>query len=503
MLAPKKCLGHLGTDKEHEFVPTRPNQLRCRPGCGRADLRKGDRHKPGTGDRRKDRRDRHKNKGDRHTNAIKTPKLERPFIAVDGEGAGTNEHGQQNYLLMRARGLDDSTRRSLFKDNRPLTSAECLEFILSLPRDAELVGFGIGYDVTMILRDLPPEKLRRLLKGQLHIDEDDQAEYRPPGRGLYSYTYWKDYAIMYVPEQFFRVARLCYNTKEHKQKVVERSSRCINEVRHSFQMPFAKVIDFWEVGDPETREMISRNKEKRAEFDAVTPEIQRYCEEECRLLAEVMTLFRAACIEAGARSGISLIPRNWRGAGGYSAAMHKSCGTPRKEQVKDSRPPEVEALAIEAFYGGRFEIPRTGLLPGPIFEYDIGSAHPAAMLQLPVPCIRSGTASSRINREASSDHRRTRCTSPRSASIILLEISSGAGSRSATKTDEFTFRCADLACIGRPKPRPPFKSSAPPSISKPSGSLRSAATARSMRGCGRCLKFEKSWAKGPRDTALS
>jgi hypothetical protein len=385
MLAAKKCLGHLGTDKEHEFVPTRPNQLRCKPGCGRADLRKDDRHKPGTGDRRKDKRDRHKNKGDRHKNAIKTPKLERPFIAVDGEGGGTNEHGQQNYLLMCARGLDDSTRRSLFKDNRRLTTAECLEFILALPRDAELTGFGTGYDVTMILRDLPPEQLRHLLKGQLHIDEDGQAEYRPPGRALYSYTYWKAYAIMYVPKQFFQVARLRYDKKEHKQKVVEGTARCINEVLHSFQMPFAKVIEFWEVGDPETRAMIAHNKEKRSEFDVITPEIQRYCEEECRLLAEVMTLFRAACIEAGARSGISLIPRNWRGAGGYNAAMHKSCGTPRKEQVRDSRPPEVEALANEAFYGGRFEISRTGLLPGPIFEYDIGSAYPAAMLQLPCP----------------------------------------------------------------------------------------------------------------------
>ena len=150
-------------------------------------------------------------------------------------------------------------------------------------------------------------------------------------------------------------------------------------------MPFAKVIDFWDVGDPETREMISHNKEKRAEFDAVTPEIQRYCEEECRLLAEVMTLFRAACIEGGTHSGISLIPRDWRGAGGLAAAMHKSCGTPRKEQVKDILPPEVEALAIEAFYGGRFEISRTGLLPAPIFEYDIVSAYPTAMLQLPCP----------------------------------------------------------------------------------------------------------------------
>ena len=42
----------------------------------------------------------------------------------------------------------------LHRDGNPLSIRDCLEFILSLPADHILVGFGFGYDCTQILRGI-------------------------------------------------------------------------------------------------------------------------------------------------------------------------------------------------------------------------------------------------------------------------------------------------------------------------------------------------------------
>jgi hypothetical protein len=80
----------------------------------------------------------------------------RPFMAVDGEGGGTDEIGRQNYLLMVASGNTPGEERILHRDGKALSTRDCLEFILSLPAEAILGGYGIGYDVTQILRGIKP-----------------------------------------------------------------------------------------------------------------------------------------------------------------------------------------------------------------------------------------------------------------------------------------------------------------------------------------------------------
>ena len=52
---------------------------------------------------------------------------------------------------------------------------------------------------------------------------------------------------------------------------------------------------------------------------------------------------------------------------------------------RPERDPQFEIAANAAYYGGRFEVSHLGLLIGPIFEYDLRSAYPAAMLDLPCP----------------------------------------------------------------------------------------------------------------------
>jgi hypothetical protein len=320
-------------------------------------------------------------KGDRHKNRNA---LTRPFIGIDGEGGGTNEHGQQNYLLLCASGTD-GTASVLCKNNERLTTIDCLEFILSLPSstDAILVGFFFEYDITMILWDLPEERLRRLVK--------DREEFNADGRRISPYTWWRDYAIEYVPKQYLRVARLGRKPINDTRFPISGTARTINEVGGFFQKPFVKVIAEWKVATEDEIAEIGRMKDSRPDFDQITPVIQRYCETEGRLLAETMTRFRERCIAGTEQvqaalpdTAISLVPRNWRGAGHLAARMHESAGTPKSKGLP-GRPPELENTAKEAYYGGRFEISRTGHIAEPVFEYDINSAYPSAMSLLPCP----------------------------------------------------------------------------------------------------------------------
>jgi hypothetical protein len=56
-----------------------------------------------------------------------------------------------------------------------------------------------------------------------------------------------------------------------------------------------------------------------------------------------------------------------------------------KELRRPERDPQFEIAANAAYYGGRFETSAIGPIPGPIHQYDLRSAYPAAMLHLPCP----------------------------------------------------------------------------------------------------------------------
>ncbi len=282
----------------------------------------------------------------------------RPFVGVDGEGGGTDDVGRQNFLLLRAGELE------LFNNNQPLGTEQCLDFILALSPRPIYTGFYFTYDATQILRDLPAERLEYLF-----AERDNE-----PGQSRY--TFWRDYAIEFRPRQFFRVAR---TTGADRMRVMPGTCRTINEVGGFFQKSFVEAIKDWQIGDAQTVAMIAENKERRAGFTQIDDEIRRYCGAECDLLAELMTAFRAVCADAG------IVPRSWRGAGWIAARLHELHKTPRRGRDQVALPPRLEHAAINAYYGGRFEIAATGAIPGPVYEYDINSAYPAAMLELPCP----------------------------------------------------------------------------------------------------------------------
>jgi hypothetical protein len=309
----------------------------------------------------------------------------RPFIAIDGEGGGTDGLGRQNYLLMVASGSESGEERIVHRNGVPLSTKDCLEFILSLPKKARIVAFGFGYDVTQMLRGVKEQSLRRIINPR-------QGSYGPLP------TYWSDYAITYQQGQYFRVARL--NRSGPKPVVIKGSSRTVYETLGFFQCSFVKAIDNWGIGCALERSVIAENKDRRSEFSRLTPEIIEYCKLECRYLALLMEALRSVC----AKTGIS--PKQWRGAGWLAAALFEQHNVPKRpltraEETADrvdrkpsknpkperlrrpKRDPEFERAANSAYYGGRIEVSRIGSIPGPIYQYDLNSAYPSAMLELP------------------------------------------------------------------------------------------------------------------------
>lgn len=292
----------------------------------------------------------------------------KPFTGCDGEGCGTDELGRQLYMLFR---MGD---RELFTGEH-LRTEEILDFICDHPTGDILVGFSFGYDVTMMLRDLAPEQLARLL-----LPKD-------MGDGKSRYTWYKQFDIEYLPKQYIRVRRCTWQIDKDdptkRKRVAESQARTIYEVFGFFQSSFVKCIQNFDVGDEMGREMIIVNKSRRSDFDGITDEERRYCALECEYLAELMEKLREYCHAAGIR------PRTWNGAGKLASALHKREGTLRADsETLQALPSELVDFANMAYYGGRFEISRTGMIGQMVYEYDIRSAYPDAMRFL--PCLEHG-----------------------------------------------------------------------------------------------------------------
>ncbi len=307
--------------------------------------------------------------------AVKRRIDSRPFVGVDGEGCGLDDKQRQNYMLLRA------GDRELYT-GQPLTTRECLEFLLDMPAidEAILVGFSFGYDVTMILRDLPG------VRDPAYPDEPSPRErlFRPRVIGQSAIVWWQGIGIDYLPRNHLR---LCYGTwdpQSRRMVPIPGTSRTVYETIGFFQCSFLKAIEDFGVGR-EHQATIERMKAQRGAFSAMTDEVRAYCALECRFLADLMEVFRDVCLS----SDPPLRPRTWNGAGKLASALHKIHGTMTRAVVLEKVPAAVMALAGAAYYGGRFEVTRIGDIAGPIWEYDIRSAYPAAMERL--PCLEHGT----------------------------------------------------------------------------------------------------------------
>jgi len=296
-----------------------------------------------------------------------------PFIGCDGEGGevvqdkdgnwvtATGKKPHHEYLCLR---IGDQLLTN--PGYAPLTAKQCLEFIADQdPNLGVYVAYFFDYDVTMMLRGLPRERLERLM---------DRAgrTYRMKHNGM-SFTYpveWGGFEFDYMPRKEFKVRR-------KGGKFVT-----INDVGTFYQCAFLKALQAWKVGTPEDWEHIAEGKSGRVNFGALTKETIRYNEREIVLLQELCEKFRNATRAA------AMEPKKWQGPGNIASAIYDRVGMIKGQDVADTLPEGLIKAANESYFGGRFEITAVGPVTGPVYQHDINSAYPYATTKL--PCLVHG-----------------------------------------------------------------------------------------------------------------
>lgn len=281
-------------------------------------------------------------------------RLDRRFwVGLDGEGIGRGPH---RYVLLA---YSDATgeRQDSIRDNAGLRTRDCLDFLLSMPHDACVAGYYLGYDYSKILADLPNKALYRLLRPELRRLPASE------GGGL-STIRWHDYQLQYVA----RILRV----KKRDRRIT------IWDVGSFFQTGFVNALEQWNIGTKAEHEYLRSMKAARGVF-SVRDDLDTYNGLECRCLASMMTDFEQAHRDVGFNM------KSWHGPGATANIALNSIGIAMK---RGKIPREINLPALCAYFGGRFEHSAIGEV-GDCFAHDVVSAYPYQEYRL--PCLEHGT----------------------------------------------------------------------------------------------------------------
>lgn len=279
-----------------------------------------------------------------HRGRNKRDKLDKSFVAWDGEGITPIGELRQNYVLF---GNSDGFRIS----GQRLGSYECLSLILNAEihnPNAIHCGFAFSYDVEMILADLPLKALATL---------------RRTGN-----CFWSGFRIEFKRGKWFQVGGVV-----NRKKVSCR----IWDIWGFFQSSFVAAIKS-NIGDiPELAE-IEAGKSGRKQFtydDLNSGMMNSYMSRELEITVKMMDDLRARLFGADMRI------TQWHGPGAIASHVMKRMDVPLL--MDKDVPPGVGQAAQYGFAGGRFELFRLGHHDGPVYAYDIRSAYPSAIVDLP------------------------------------------------------------------------------------------------------------------------
>ncbi len=261
----------------------------------------------------------------------------KPFVAYDGEGF-TTQDGTHHYALFgnslgaRIRGSDVSWR-------------SCFQMLFNAPKEAHHVIFAGSYDIVMMFRNEPIEQVKRLMQS------------KPCTFDQYRVT-------------FMRGKMLRITDKERKE------TRTLFDVFSFFGKSFVKACEEY-LGESELLTEIHAMKLKRDTFTAaqfVDGTVASYMGQELKLLVELCHSLRERL------ALVNIHPQSWHGPGAVASTVL------RTHKVKDhmgTYDDTVRLTAESAYYGGRFEQFQRGTFNQPCYQYDIRSAYPAVMAQLP------------------------------------------------------------------------------------------------------------------------
>lgn len=293
-------------------------------------------------DNRRGRKDYHKPRPDRNTTHNAKSKWERrEIVAWDGEGYDIEPNRHVYNLLC-------NSNVAYLSNSDGLSTESVFDFFFTHSSSRAInVIFGGSYDVNMLLRDLPRDKIDQLWRT--------------------GSCWWGRYKILYAPRKKFTIHR--YNPDGKHDDFI------LWDVLGYFQATFVNACRKW-LGDLPILNFIENMKLRRGEFeDKDFEEILKYCFTECQLLVSLVK----ALFDAMDEGDITL--SRYDGAGSIASALL------RKHGVRDhmGEPTmEVKRWAQYAYSGGWIEPMKLGNLENsPIHRDDINSAYPSAMMTLP------------------------------------------------------------------------------------------------------------------------
>lgn len=260
--------------------------------------------------------------------------LQRPFVALDGEGI------QDRYVLLACGNGDFIQRRN------GLGTEDCLSFLVHLPRGSNAgvkpiyIWFAFDYDVNMILGDLPREKL-------IQLRETNEV-------------WWHGYHIRYIQRKILRVR---YGRHLHTSY----------DTWGFFASSFEKALADWKIPIPDE---IVEGKAARGNFGRWSlGKIRTYNEHELYLLQQLAEKLREAV------QPLDLPIQSWHGPAALAAAWLRKQKTKRWLPTHELET-EMEDACVRAYFGGRIDVAGYGHCH-PVYHYDIVSAYPSAIRNLP------------------------------------------------------------------------------------------------------------------------
>jgi hypothetical protein len=275
-------------------------------------------------------RERHRGRPNRNRN--------RQFIAWDGEGY-TDPSGHHHYMLFGA-----STGDTV--EHPQLRHRQVFDLLLSVAHenpDAHHVIFAGVYDAIMWTHLLPTHLVQRALAGRV--------------------VRYDGYRIQYYRGKIFRLSR----TDGVKRSVT------VYDVWSFFGTSFVSACREY-LGNDDTLDVIESMKLQRSTFDRdMMPEVKRYMSLELDYLVRLMNNLRDRLRAAGIELTM------WHGPGAVASKVLANHSIEKVRRDDD----RVTPTSRHAYYGGRFEQFRAGRYDGRVYEYDIRSAYPAAIVDLP------------------------------------------------------------------------------------------------------------------------
>ena len=256
-----------------------------------------------------------------------------PFVAWDGEGYSTDD-GDHHYMLF-GNSLGSSVK------GESLTWRQCFPLLLEDHGGINVI-YGGDYDVFMMTKTMPFPIRKRLYAG-LPVK-------------------YAGYRMVWYRRKYL----LLTETKGQKRSTV------LYDVISFFQCSFVNACKEY-LGDDETLQAMHQMKLKRDSFTYSDDAVDPYWRSEMDYLVRLMDTLRELLAEVGIK------PRGWYGPGAVASALMAQ----RKMQAHYGHTPnEIVDIAERAYYGGRFEQFKVGKMEK-VYEYDIRSAYPAAIVKLP------------------------------------------------------------------------------------------------------------------------